>query len=184
MASLVETALAPFPHRRLYYHVAVTWNNATLIIRNPFEVFHHIRGKWTIRATGGDLPKSGWQKDVQVINDKMYMLVPCGDMVLYCLNLHTLIWQKLSPRGKTPLYQVATRSWTYNGNIFYFGGLNPLIGDYNEVFSYNISTNMWWWPDVGGDLPSPRGYAWIIIKDNIQCVPKLLVLVFIWFSQL
>ena len=176
MASLVETTLAPFPYGELYNHVAVSWNNATLIwggFKNTFEVFHHLRGKWTVRTTSGDLPKSGWRKDVQLINDKLYMLVPYqfhpSSMDIYCLDLHTWIWKKLSPSGKTPSYRIATRSWTYKDDIYFFGGYDPNndeLNAYNEVFSYNISSNLWKWPNVGGELPLHRCNPWIIISDE------------------
>ena len=173
MASLVKTTLAPFPQGDWYDHIAFTCNNATLIlggIRNQFQVFHHLRGKWTIRTTGGDLPKSGWLNHAQVINDKIYVLVPCRpSMTMYCLNLHTLIWKKLSPSGKQPSYRVGTRSWTYEGDIYYFGGYhfnNDELNGVNDVFSYNISANLWKWPNVEGDLPSPRCCPWIIIRDE------------------
>ena len=177
MASLVETAFTPFPHGKVYNKDVITWNNATLIVRgigtgNQIEVLHHLRGKWTKRITSGDLPKSKWLvKDVQVINDKMYVLVPYRGtwcMTMYCLNLHTWIWKKLSPSGKAPLFRLSTSSWAYKGDIYFFGGVDPYQGftSYNEVFSYNIATNLWKWPAVGGDLPSQRCWPWIIIRDE------------------
>ena len=89
---------------------------------------------------------------------------------MYCLNLHTWIWKKLSPSGKTPSYRIATSSWTHKGDIYYYGGCDPANDEctgYNEVFSYNISMNLWKWPNMGGDLPAQRCYSWIIISDNI-----------------
>ena len=174
MASLVETTLAPFPHEEWYNHIAFTWNNATLIVghnRNQFQVFHHLRGKWTLRTTREDLPKSGWLNHVQVIDDKMYVLVPCRprSMTIYCLDLHTWIWKKMSPSGKKPSYRVSTHSWTYDGDIYYFGGYNfdnDELNVFNDIFSYNISANLWEWPNVGGELPSHRCNPWIIIRNE------------------
>ena len=103
MPGRIQTALSPLPHT-MVCHVAVTWNNATLIwggyrinhgpeniihytdIGTPISVyisvpidrhtvFHHLRGKWTKRETSGDLPFTVNFRNAQVFRDKMFCLI-------------------------------------------------------------------------------------------------------------
>ena len=172
MPGRIQTTLSPLPHT-MVCHVAVTWNNATLIwggLRPNLgrcTVLQHIRGKWTTRETSGDLPTWVYYRGAQVVNDKMIVFGPNknGGMYIHCLDLHSWIWTKLSPRGNPCSKRSGASSWAHKGKIYYFGGHHDKTAN-NQVVSYNISTNSWEWPNARGDIPSPRSYPLITISDD------------------
>lgn len=102
----------------------------------------------------------------------------------YVLDLNTLYWKKLSPKGIPPLKVDKLGAWIHGGKVYLFGGFGPppppssddlplyvshlvdpstahwgqlrVRGWTNQLVVYDIATNSWEWPSVVGDIPSPR----------------------------
>ena len=159
----------------IYNHVAVTWNNATVIWGNrpPWGksvVYHHLRGTWTEQETSGDLPLASGHQFAHVLNDRMFVLTKTrtGILVIHSLDLHTWIWAMFLPSGTPPsVWPSSVGSWAHKEKIYCFGGIGGMgLSPNNELVTYNISANSWEWPDMRGDIPTPRGYPKITISDD------------------
>ena len=176
LAFNIQTTAVPI---RKHGHVAVTWKNATLIWGgySPHNsgdkkstVHYHHRGKWTPMETSGDLPQFFRNAEAHVLKDKMFVLNQDnnGQIVMHTLDLHSWIWTKLIPSGTSPSRDsTSIGSWTYNGKIYFLGGINfsTMIMS-NQFVIYNVSTNSWEWPEKSGDVPSPRLWPLITISDD------------------
>ncbi|KAK3914832.1 Kelch domain-containing protein 1 [Frankliniella fusca] len=91
---------------------------------------------------------------------------------LYALNLITMTWSLLKPKGTPPIPCEKLVGWEHGGKLYFFGGFGPIpdrhvffhyvIDDEtgsawnNQFFGYNPITNNWEWPYVNGEPPSPR----------------------------
>ena len=150
-------------------------------------IYLHVSGKWIRKETSGDILNSDHYAFVRVLDNTMYVLVqgqckkgPCRDCntyPVYCLDLNRWSWTRFIPSGIPPLKGskiVTASSWVYKGKIYGFGGeaigdhqnypgypsyLNVRFGTSNQLFCYNISKNCWEWPNLEGDIPSPRDYC-------------------------
>ena len=90
-----SSSSVPLPQQ---VHVAVTWNNATIIWSSLTRdtALIHLRGQWIRKQTSGDVPKYvGWpcrHGEAQVCNDKMFILQKnhLGEAKLHSLDLNTV----------------------------------------------------------------------------------------------
>ena len=192
---------APF---RRTCHFATSWKDAVIIwggysqtefIEERTSVLYlHVSGKWIRKETSGDILMSEHCVSVNILDNKMYVLVqggqcingPCRDcdtLPIYCLDLNSWTWSRLIPSGIPPLRGSSyITSWLYKENIYFFGGesfeedqicheypsyLKVRSGTSNQLFCYNISKNCWEWPNLGGDIPSPRDSCLTTISENI-----------------
>ena len=155
-------------------------------------VYMHVSGKWIRKETSGDILKSLHHASVHVLDNTMYALVqgqckngPCRDCdtnPVYCLDLSTWTWTRFIPSGIPPLKGTKyITSWVYKGKIYGFGGkildehqscygypsyLKVTYGTSNQLFCYNTSRNCWEWPNLGGNIPSPRIGSTTISEDT------------------
>ena len=156
-------------------------------------LYLHVSGKWIKKETSGDILMSEHCVSVHILDNKMYVLVqgghcingPCRDcntLPMYCLDLNSWTWSRLMPSGIPPLSgSVFITSWIYKENIYFFGGetleelqgcheypsyLEVKSGTSNQLFCYNISKNSWEWPNLAGDIPSPRDSCLTTISEN------------------
>ena len=182
MALSLNIQKSVLPHRT-FYHLAVTWKNATLIwngintinydghLVKSNTVNHHHRGKWTTFETSGDFPKRGIMEiyeGAHVINDKMFVLNEGnGLIVVHSLDLHSWKWEKLIPAGGTvpSVANQGVRSWVYDGKINVLGG-NDFSQMSIQLVCFNIATSSWEWPKQSGDVPSPRTYPLVTISSD------------------
>lgn len=77
--------------------------------------------------------------------------------------------------SNTPPALVYTTTWTdQTGNLYFFGGktsVNYNANEYNTIWKYNISTNMWSW--IGGsDQPNINGVYNAIGQENPLNTPS------------
>ena len=167
----VQKSALRFP-RKAEYHLAVTWNDMTIVWATcvgsgshlPYDVlFCYQSGQWIRRKTIGDLYYTAVEH-VEVINDTLFVLDTFFGHV-YSLDLNTWKWTKVSPLGNPPSprnpddpdnHCSGHTSWTYAGKIYCFGGEVLNAATSNQLFCYNTDNNTWEWPDQGGDIPSPR----------------------------
>ena len=145
---------------------AVSWKNTTILLDlasaittgTISSIYLHRRGKWIKQKTSGDVQPHHWNYKplAHVFNDKMIVMSNPDDTLLHSLDLLTWKWTRLSPNGIQPLkgYRGA-RSWAHQGKIYFFGDIVEGQAT-NHLFCYNISTNSWEWPDMEGEVPSPR----------------------------
>ena len=164
------------PEKRLS-HVAVTWNNATLVwggripdnydINTRSTIYYHKHGRWSRKETSGAVPPD-YGPEAQVIEDKMFVSYLHRDnIVLHFLDLQTWIWTRLTPGGTPPSPHIfGNTSWAHKGKIYSFGCVGPTRDSPNQLVCYNISTNSWEWPDTGGDIPLSRRNHLTIIHDD------------------
>ena len=71
---------------------------------------------------------------------------------LHALNLESWRWSKLSPRGTPPPGCIYASTWLHGGKVYFFGGAtsnNPPVCT-NQLFCYDVPSNRWEWPHVGG----------------------------------
>ena len=170
---------------RRYGHVAVTWNNATLIwgglgkkrrVIEPSVVHINFNGKWMEKNTTGDTPTESVYASATMMDGKMFVVGGFAypervrsENCIYALDLVTWVWERLSPSGNAPQWiglegGCILKSWSYKGKIFVFGA-----GEINQrqLICYNLSTNDWEYPIISGEQPSIYGNASIIIRDHI-----------------
>ena len=216
----LQKVLPELPRPRMW-HVAVTWQNLTIVWGgyNEFnedypksQVYYHLSGSWIRKETSGLAPQG--QQNLskpQVLNDKMFVIDfhnPSSTLI-YSLDLKTWTWTRHSPAGIPPLKHSnklgSISSWPRNGKVYYFGGLmdaatwkheverdrswselhsgewvtcqphypsylkglsSPSATYLNQLFCYNIVENTWEWPNLSGDIPSPRSDASVIISED------------------
>ena len=165
----IEKSVLPFG---ISGHVAVTWNNGTLIWGGhswDFRLHYYHRGKWTQIETSGHLPKWGKCYGAHVINDNMYVLGEDNNRTtgIFSLHLHTWTWTMSIPSGTLPTVRwgIRSTSWVYDNKIYFFG-YKYIYQWSNQLFCYNISTNSWECPESKGEIPSPRISALTTITDN------------------
>ena len=101
----IRKSVLPFP-REIVRHVAVTWNNATIIfgsieqdmLTDDFSVVYlHVSGKWIRKETAGHEPKPAYKSGAVVIDDKMLVLGDTfsGRNVIYSLDLNNWTWEAI-----------------------------------------------------------------------------------------
>ncbi|MBB6369601.1 kelch repeat-containing protein [Chryseobacterium shigense] len=67
---------------------------------------------------------------------------------------------------------INTTTWTdSSGNLYFFGGKTSNGDEYNTVWKYNISTNMWSWTG-GADQPNTNGVYNSIGQENTLNTPS------------
>jgi len=115
---------------------------------------------------------------------------------IWSLNLHTLVWKKLSPKGIPPLYCDKTTIWSHSDKVYLFGGFGPppaqsihstvlnkfqyvvdveglegymyVRGWSNQLVYYDRSSDKWVWPDCTGTTPTPRAaHSSAVIRDKV-----------------
>ena len=132
-------SLFPFVHNRSR-HVAVTWNDVTIIwgglmvVGNddPRAIYCHRDGKWFTITTGGDVPIARDSGCAAVIDDTLYVMCGwCNDgepkSNIYALELDLNStpwnWTKLTPSGTPPFKCGKLSSWVHKGKFYGFGGV-------------------------------------------------------------
>ena len=114
---------------RRYGHVAVTWNNATLLwggldnnnrVIDTSVVHINLNGKWMEKNTSGDTPTESVYASATMMDGKMFVVGGFTSLervrnenCIYVLDLATWVWEKLNPYGHGP-YPGRT-SWPYPG---------------------------------------------------------------------
>ena len=150
--------------------IAVMWNNTILVLAVNDEklrnvVFLNLSGEWIQKKTRGIVPGDIYYSDysAQVIEDKMFFHVKqYGNFrAIYCLDLSTWIWAKITPGGLSPplKHPGGLSSWVYKKKIFHY-----VVG--KELFCYNTSKNIWEWPTHRGEIPSLYGDCVATIVDD------------------
>ena len=167
-------------------HVAVTWNNATLIwgglgmkpmepsrVIDPSVVHIHFNGKWMEKNTTGDTPTESVNASANVMDGKMFVVGGFrypervrSENCIYVLDLVTWLWEKLNPNGNTPHCigsepSCPLKSWPYKGKIYVYSCYCRM-----KLMCYNTSTNDWEYPIVSGQKPSIYLNPSIIIRDD------------------
>ena len=156
----VQKSELPLPHTRVC-HVAVTWNNATLVwggIRSTWgpnaglfatsEVYVHLDGKWTKKETSGDVPgisQNAMGAMAHVVDDNMLVFgyedgAADGYESVYTLNLNSWTWTKLTPHGIPSKTRHRASSWLHNGNVYIFGGSEVVLDHEDEEIYFKYST--------------------------------------------
>ena len=140
------------------------------------HVDYHVSGKWTRIVTTGESPpsSSGIVNQVQVVNGKMMVLDAdrCCHSIIYSLDLKMWMWERFIPSGIQPPKSTFMSSFLYDEKIYFFGGKTKLTEDpvngsiHGHLFCYNIETNAWEWPNVEGEIPSPRNCHLTIISGD------------------
>jgi len=106
---------------------------------------------------------------------------------LYRLNLKTMVWTRLTPRGDWPVCCDKMAGWVYQDKLYFFGGFGPVArcrcefqivleptselspwptGWNNQLAVYNIQTDSWEWPRCRGSIPAPRAAHAAAISNN------------------
>jgi hypothetical protein len=114
---------------------------------------------------------------------------------IWSLNLRSLVWKFLTPRGVPPLPCDKTTTWAYKDKVYLFGGFGPppynihskqnvankfqfiedesVLGFYrrgwsNQLVYYDSETGRWVWPEYSGKPPSPRAaHSSAVIRDKV-----------------
>ena len=130
------------------------------------EVYFLILGNWIKKETFGKAPptNSWWSyyavsryyAKAFIVNDKM---LACVLNRIYSLDLHTLTWSRLNPKGNRP-HKMGT-SWLHKGNIYCLD--NP---HNNTVYCYNTSKNYWERHNPGGQNPSSSSDIFLTISND------------------
>ena len=120
-----------------------------------------------------------------VIDEQLYQYIS-----VFTLDLQSWTWSKVEPGGSQPMSMIplvmGNASWEYDGKIYCFGAFSPRERFKSEeiqpsymtytlsydgsahVICYNIASNQWEWPQLWGDVPSPRANAKAVIsQDNV-----------------
>ncbi|XP_026278136.1 kelch domain-containing protein 2 isoform X2 [Frankliniella occidentalis] len=180
-------------------HIAVSYKGKLLVwggymeFSDPSEseTHHHATDElfvyethseiWERKLLKGDIPPRSSGGCGVVLGDTLYIF---GGVVraefefdgntndLYALNLITMTWSLLKPKGTPPIPCEKLVGWEHGGKLYFFGGFGPIpdrhvffqyvIDDEtgsawnNQFFGYNPQTNNWEWPYVNGEPPSPR----------------------------
>lgn len=139
-----------------------------------YETFSEL---WERKLLKGDIPPRSSGGCGVVLQDTLYLFGGVEEFDgntndLYALNLLTLTWTLLKPKGIPPIPCEKLVGWEHEGKLYFFGGFGPIpdrhvffqfvIDDEtgsawnNQFFCYNPQTNNWEWPYVNGQQPSPR----------------------------
>ena len=120
---------------------------------------------------------------------------PNDHKIIHSLDLNSWSWTRYTPSGPPPMKACSKMSsWVHNGKIYFFGGETALThkpkdGQHeypsclrvqkchideeffdnttNQLFCYNPHTDVWEWPLVRGDIPSPRKEGTAIINGDV-----------------
>ncbi|CAG9318128.1 unnamed protein product [Blepharisma stoltei] len=116
----------------------------------------------SLNVVGGHLLLFGGDRKGEKLND------------FWKLDLKTLAWKFLSPRGEVPSGR-SHHAAASNGDILIIWGGYSVEGYLNDAYIYNILTNIWYKVDYSSEsVPSPRtgacmgiGYSMVLIYGGI-----------------
>lgn len=195
-------------------HVAVTaqdrivvWGGYELDDQNQINYAHRKvamytvdLAQWRYRVTEGQIPPGTCGAAAVVSGHRMFVLAGFQqDIVLdelwitgntnaiYALDLNTLLWSRISPKGVPPIASDKLTAWTFGKFIYVFGGFGechtPPEGQVeivlggeahvnrgwnNQFLRYDVDLNQWEWPNYKGHKPSPRAaHAAIVVGSSV-----------------
>ena len=95
--------------------------------------------------------------NAHLIGDEVFILnkADTSQALIFSLDLNNWVWKCHTPEGPPPPDVIDLCSIVHDGKIHFFIG-DDVVPPSNQLFSYNISTNSWEWPNIQGDIPSPR----------------------------
>lgn len=138
------------------------------------------RRKWGSRITDGDVPPRLSGSCCAMVGHRLYIFAgftleeKCHVNSIYFLNLASFAWTKVLPASGKPAPRDKFGCWVIDQKIVYFGGYgappssdhvrggkfifhDELHGWYNDLISFDTSTNMWLaLPHSDSHTPSPR----------------------------
>lgn len=144
------------------------------------------RGRHLLKDIGYALSDSDTEDDEDDVLMQMVQISDC----IWRLDLQTMVWEKLNPKGNGPLRCDKTSCWSYEGKIYLFGGFGPppdftkntsyhfsfvvdpsTEGEFprgwsNQLVCYNSRTNKWEWPNANGRPPLPRAAHGVAVIED------------------
>ena len=127
------------------------------------EVYFLISGNWMMKETYGEVPPNSsthFGARAFVVNDKMLVHVLQST---YSLDLNTLTWSRLNPKGTRPPAPFNQISWLHKGNIYFLS--NPAEVN-NKIFFFNTSQNYWETHNHSGQIPSSHSDTFSTISND------------------
>ncbi|XP_055836798.1 kelch domain-containing protein 3 [Episyrphus balteatus] len=136
--------------------------------------------EWKYNQTFGVAPSFRDFHSAAAIQDRMYIFGGRGDKhspyhsreEMYCpeivyLDLKTKVWHRPSTTGKVPVGRRSHSMFIYNGLIYVFGGYNGLLDQhFNDLYTFDIKTNLWNLVKPRGKAPSARRRQVCLVKGN------------------
>lgn len=147
---------------------------------------------WTRVVTSGEVPRPTAGAASTLLQDVVFVFggfchwdeEEGGEQAMsdhiYRLDLETKTWKNLRPSGLPPPSSDKGIAWSYEGDVFIFGGYGDMRRDSegidakyrqelnsfshrewprgwnNALVRYNVKLNRWEWPETRGTPPSPR----------------------------
>lgn len=135
---------------------------------------------WSYIPTTGEPPSYRDFHTATVLNDRMYVFGGRGDRnspyhtqeEIYCekivyLDLRTLQWHTPKTTGRVPVGRRSHSAFVYNGRLMIFGGYNSILDQhFNDLYSFDVTTDLWTRLNPGGKGPQPRRRQVCLVIDK------------------
>uniref|UniRef100_A0A6U1QKS6 Uncharacterized protein n=1 Tax=Fibrocapsa japonica TaxID=94617 RepID=A0A6U1QKS6_9STRA len=123
--------------------------------------------KYEAISTTGDAPSPRYKHQSQIVGNMMYVIgggtfTTCSKEIdVFCLDLSTYTWMKISALGDLPPSRVAhsTAYDEHSRSIFLWGGNDGSKNRFQDFYTFNIDTCTW--KEISQDsahLPPPRAF--------------------------
>jgi N-acetylneuraminic acid mutarotase len=143
----------------IYGHSVNKFNNIYLIFggttgteyNNKLYSYNLNTNEYNEIFTTGEIPSKRYKHQAIIIDIFLY-IIGGGDfkpntllIEIYCLNLKTLVWSKITTEGDIPNAVVAhTCSYdSYDKLIYLYGGFDSNLKRIDKFYSFDICTNTW-----------------------------------------
>jgi hypothetical protein len=123
-----------------------------------------LAGAWKYREARGDIPPMRYGQKTALVNNTLFMFggrIPGAETLLndfYSLDLESMIWTKLQPKGDTPSPRIRHTLTYVDGFLYLLGGngQNASIFVKDSLWRYDIRATSW---DM---LPTPPTHDGVI----------------------
>ncbi|XP_067119507.1 kelch domain-containing protein 2-like [Centruroides vittatus] len=166
------------------YKEAANVNNNRYLPGSELWIYDPLTEKWLLKICHGTPPPGTSGATAVMVSDYMYLFGGYCDNGntndLYRLNLETLEWTYIEPKGSPPTPSDKMVGWEYKDKLYFFGefGVLPTFGikkqpDFqfvldpttpwmyrrgwnNQLVMFDTEKGIWSWPEYNGPVPDAR----------------------------